>query len=113
MNGTADHTRALGGRVLRSVPIAVKPELVHFGVVAENAGVSRATVYRLWRAGRLPIEVLDIGTGDRPRPRVRRSDLHRWLGIPDRPLTDDASPQVGAAAWDGASDAGGGGPDAA
>jgi hypothetical protein len=115
MPGPTTPTEAseLGHRVLRSVPTTVTPELVHFGAVAKGAGCSRATVYRLWHTGRLPLEVLDIGTGDRPRPRVRRSDLNRWLGIPDRPLTDGVSPQVGAAAWDGASDAGGGGPDAA
>jgi excisionase family DNA binding protein len=52
--------------------------------LAEELRVDRRTVYRLLKAGDLPLQVLRIGQGSR----VRRSDLEQYL---EQLATDSAA----------------------
>jgi excisionase family DNA binding protein len=60
------------------VTMTTSPLLV-VPVVADDLGVSRMTVYRLIRSGRLP--AVRLGTGDRRGQmiRVRAADLERFI----------------------------------
>jgi len=63
----------LGERQLREDTSA--PLLLTIPELAAELRVDKRTVYRLLKAGQLPLQVLHIGQS----PRVRRADLERYL----------------------------------
>jgi len=59
------------------IEAALQAELVPVSIVASIFAVSVVTIYTLIKVGRL--EAVDIGTGDRPKYRVRSESVKRLL----------------------------------